>query len=171
MSIDFGSRWFVAQTHPHCEIKATVHLRRQGFTTYLPRYLKRRRHARRVADSAAPLFPRYLFVSIDLATQRWLSIDSTFGVTRLICQGETPSPVPQSVIDAIRCREDGNGFVQLIRRPQFAPGDNIRVIEGALDGCCGLYEGMSSRQRVTILLDLLGRKVRALVDTDFIEAA
>jgi hypothetical protein len=44
------------------------------------------------------------------------------------------------------------------------------VIDGALDGCCGLYEGIS-RERVAILLDLLGRKVRALVDTDLIEAA
>jgi transcriptional antiterminator RfaH len=171
MSVDFGSRWFVAQTHPHCEVKAAVHLGRQGFATYLPRYLKRRRHARRVEQTAAPLFPRYLFVSIDLATQRWLSIDSTIGVTRLVCNGEIPTPVPHPVIDAIRRREDANGFVQLLHRPQFAPGDKIRVIEGALDGCCGLYEGMSSRQRVTILLDLLGRKVRALVDTDFIEAA
>ena len=161
----------MAQTHPHCEIKASVHLGRQGFATYLPRYLKRRRHARRVEQTAAPLFPRYLFVSIDLATQRWLSIDSTIGVNRLICNGDVPTPVPQPVIDAIRRREDGNGFVQLIRRPQFAPGDKIRVIEGALYGCCGLYEGMSSHERIAVLLDLLGRKVRALVDNDLIEAA
>jgi hypothetical protein len=30
---------------------------------------------------------------------------------------------------------------------------------------------MGSRERVAILLDLLGRKVRAFVETDFIEAA
>jgi hypothetical protein len=30
---------------------------------------------------------------------------------------------------------------------------------------------MGSRERVAILLDLLGRKVRAFVDIDFIEAA
>ena len=41
-------------------------------------------------------------------------------------------------------------------------GDKIRVIDGALYDCCGLYEGMNSRERVAILLDLLGRKVRAL---------
>src|SRR5437762_12539601 len=84
MSIDFDSRWYVAQTHPHAETKASVHLRRQGFAVYFPRYLKQRRHARRIEKIAAPLFPSYLFVAIDIATQRWLSIDSTFGVTRLV---------------------------------------------------------------------------------------
>ena len=59
-------RWYVVQSQPNAELKAVAHLNRQGFATYLPRYLKRRRHARRVEIIAAPLFPRYLFVSIDL---------------------------------------------------------------------------------------------------------
>ena len=40
-------RWYVAQTHVHADQKATFHLGRQGFQVYLPRYTKRRRHARR----------------------------------------------------------------------------------------------------------------------------
>jgi transcriptional antiterminator RfaH len=40
------ARWYVAQTQPNAEAKAVAHLNRQGFGTYLPRYLKRRRHAR-----------------------------------------------------------------------------------------------------------------------------
>jgi transcriptional antiterminator RfaH len=171
MSADFGLRWYVAQTQPHAEKKASEHLRRQGFGVYLPRYLKQRRHARRVERTAAPLFPRYVFVSIELVTQRWLSIDSTFGVSRLIRAGDLPAPIPQTIIDALKCREDANGFVQLIRRPRFAPGDKIRIVGGAFCDCCGLYEGMTSSERVAILLDLLGRKVRTIVDTGFIEAA
>ena len=80
-------RWFVVQTQPNAENKAVAHLARQGFVTYLPRYLKRRRHARRVDIVAAPLFPRYLFVVIDMTAQRWRSIYSTVGVSRLICNG------------------------------------------------------------------------------------
>jgi transcriptional antiterminator RfaH len=169
MSADL--RWYVAHTLPHAETKASLHLRRQGFDVYLPRYLKQRRHARRVETIAAPLFPRYLFVTIDMATQRWLSIDSTFGVTRLVRVGDRPAPVPQSVIDALKGRENSAGIVQLDRRPRFLPGDKIRVVGGAFCDCYGLYEGMSARERVAILLDLLGRKVRVILDTEIIEAA
>ena len=42
-----AQRWYVVQSQPNSELKAAAHLDRQGFTTYLPRYLKRRRHARR----------------------------------------------------------------------------------------------------------------------------
>ena len=94
-----SSLWYVAQTHVHAESKATLQLRRQGFDVYLPRYRKQRRHARRVDIVAAPLFPRYLFVSVDLATQRWHSIRSTVGITRLVTNGDVPAIVPQAIID------------------------------------------------------------------------
>jgi transcriptional antiterminator RfaH len=171
MAIDFGSRWYVAQTHPHCERKACAHLARQGFVTYLPRYLKQRRHARRLDQIAAPLFPRYIFVALDLAAQRWLSADSTIGVVKLIRNGNTPAPLPQSVVEALKAREDTSGFIQLIGRPAFLPGDKIKVLRGAFSDCCGLYEGMSNRERVAILLDILGRKARTFVSIDAIEAA
>jgi transcription termination factor NusG len=45
---------------------------RQGFAIFLPRYLKQRRHAA-LEKIAASLFHGYLFLSIDLATQQWLS--------------------------------------------------------------------------------------------------
>jgi transcriptional antiterminator RfaH len=80
MSIELSSRWSVAQAHPHAEAKASLHLRRQGFEIYLPRYRESRRHVRRVETFAAPLFPGYVFVAIDMATQRWLSIQPTIGV-------------------------------------------------------------------------------------------
>jgi transcriptional antiterminator RfaH len=44
-------------------------------------------------------------------------------------------------------------------------------VEGAFYGCCGLYEGMSGPERVAILLELLGRKVRVALDSEIIEAA
>ena len=43
---------------------------------------------------ASPLFPRYMFVAIDVAVQRWRSIQSTIGVARLVCNGDHPAEVP-----------------------------------------------------------------------------
>jgi transcriptional antiterminator RfaH len=163
--------WYVVQTQPNAENKACAHLARQGFATYLPRYLKRRRHARRVETVAAPLFPRYLFVLIDMTKQRWRSIYSTIGVSRLICAGDTPTPVADEVVAMLKQREDAAGFVKLERPPPFHVGEKIRIVYGAFTDCLGLYDSMSDRDRVAVLLDLLGRKVRVLVDAEAVTAA
>jgi transcriptional antiterminator RfaH len=166
-----GDSWHVVQTHVRAEEKAASHLMRQGYSIYLPRYLKRRRHARRIDIVPMPLFPRYLFVAIDTTMQRWSSIQSTIGVTHLICNGEAPACVPNNVIDQLRGREDEGGFVQLDPRPRFSPGDKIRVVDGVFDTCLGLFEGMADRARVAVLLDLLGRKVRVILPGDAVAAA
>ena len=164
------TNWYVVQTHPHSESRAALHLSRQGFEVYLPKYLKRRRHARKSADVAVPLFPRYLFVAIDQMTQRWRSINSTIGVTRLVCTGSAPAELPPEFIAGLRQREDGQGFVQQLQCV-LSPGDKIRVVEGAFSDFLGLFEGMTADQRVAVLLDLLGRKVRVIMDAEVIEAA
>jgi transcriptional antiterminator RfaH len=166
-----GTRWYVVQTQPRAEHKAAAHLGRQGFGSYLPQYLKKRRHARRVETVAAPLFPRYLFVAVDIAAQRWRSIQSTIGVARLVCNGDAPAPVPEAILTAIKQREDERGFVRLERRPLFALGDSIRVLDGVFATHFGLFDGMTDNQRVTILLELLGRKVRVVLNADCVAAA
>jgi transcriptional antiterminator RfaH len=165
------SSWHVVQVHVHAEAKAQMHLSRQGFETYLPRYLKRRRHARRTDTVAAPLYPSYLFVTFNPLIHRWRSIHSTVGVARLVCIGNVPAAIDGAIIDGLRSRENANGFIPLERRPQFAVGDNVRVREGAFCDCLGLFESMGDRDRVAILLELLGRKVRVVLDEGFVVAA
>ena len=165
-----GATWYVAHTHVHAEAKAAINLARQGYSVFFPRYCKRRRHARRIEIVPAPLFPRYLFVLIDLASQRWRAIESTFGVHHLVRHGDKPALVPEQVIASLKNREDADGFVRL-DRSAFARGDLVRVRCGAFGDNLGLFEAMSDRERVTILLDLLGRKVRVVMDAEAIEAA
>ena len=168
---DLAARsWYIVRTHARAEAKAALNLERQGFSIYLPRYLKRRRHARRIEIVPAPLFPRYLFVAIDIASQRWRSIQSTFGVAQLVCNGEDPSAVSAAIVDELKKREDDKGYIQLTRRG-FAHGEKVRVVEGVFSACLGLFEGMTDNERVTVLLDLLGRKVRVIMDLDAVAAA
>jgi len=171
MSEAEGGRWYVVQTQVNGEAKAAQNLLRQGFEIYLPRYLKRRRHARKVDFAAKPLFPRYLFVAIDMATQRWRSIQSTQGVSRLVCNGEEPAAVPSGVLGALKAREDDRGFVRMEATPAFALGDRVRVLAGAFMDNAGLFDGMEDHDRVSILLDMLGRKVRVHLDADMVAAA
>lgn len=169
--VDADANWYVVQTHPNAEAKAASHLERQGFSVYVPRYLKRRRHARKIQTVQAPLFPRYLFVSIDLQSQRWRSIQSTFGVSRLVTNGDMPAAVPVPVIAGLKAREDERGLIIMAQRPSFAPGDKIRILSGAFAEALGLFEGSSDNDRVAILLECLGRKARVVLDADLVAAA
>jgi transcriptional antiterminator RfaH len=152
--------WYVVQTQNHSECKAAFHLERQDFTVYLPQYLKRWRHARKSEMRPTPLFPRYLFVAMDVAQARWQAIRSTIGVSALLCNGERPAPVPEGIVEDIRTREDESGLVELRLASPFKKGDAITVVQSALAGASGFFECFEDRDRVVLLLDMLGRQMR-----------
>lgn len=162
-------RWYVAQTQVRGEERARVNLERQGFHTYLPRYRRERRHARRRDSVQAPLFPGYIFVRLDLETAPWRSINGTFGVSRLVCRGEQPAALPEGVVEEIAARESDEGLVVLTPRP-FRKGEALRIVTGALADCLGFFERMADRDRVILLLDLLGRKVRVQAPLEAVAA-
>ena len=169
MSDIIDIRWYVVQTQVNGEAKAAEHLRRQGYEIYLPRYLKPRRHARKADFVARPLFPRYLFVAVDMATQRWRSIQSTVGVSHLVTDGSGPAVVSDRVVSALKAREDQKGFVKMDMK--LAPGDQVRVLAGVFMDSAGIFDGVADHDRVAILLEMLGGKVRVRLDADLVAAA
>ena len=162
-------RWYVVSTQPQKEERAHEHLGRQGFDVYLPRWRKRRSHARRIEWISAPLFPRYLFVGFDIDVTRWRAIQSTLGVSHLVCNGGLPLPMPNGIVENIRARETASGLIQI--KPAFRRGQPVIVSEGAFLDQVGLFERTDDNERVTILLNLLGREVRVKVPTHAIRAA
>lgn len=151
-------RWHVAQTQVQGETRAQINLERQGFQTFLPSIRKRRRHARRSDLVRRPLFPGYIFVRLDTAAARWRAINGTFGVRHLLCQGERPLPLPDGVVAQIQARQDDEGLVQLDPGP-FVAGQMLRVEAGPFCDLTGLFAEMADRERVVLLLELLGRQV------------
>lgn len=155
-------RWYVVNTQPHQEARADDNLRRQGFYSWLPLFRRPRKHARRTDYVLAPLFPGYLFVELDPEVERWRSINGTFGVVRLLCNGDTPLAVPDRLVEEIMQRRDGSGLVVLPPR-RLVVGKALRVAVGPFADLEGLFQEMLGRERVILLFNLLGRKVRVNV--------
>ncbi len=155
--------WFAAHTQPKSEEKAAQHLIRQGFSIYLPRYMKRRSHSRKIDFVSAPLFPRYIFDAMDVAVARWRTISSTVGVSHLICNGNKPVSVPENVIDAIRAKENEGGYVAVKEDPEFRQGQSVGISSGPFQDLTGIFHAMTDNERVMVLLEILGRQVRAHV--------
>ena len=153
-------RWYVASTHSKAESRALWHLRNQGYHAYLPCYRKRRTHARRTELVPAPLFPGYIFISVDIGETRWHPIRSTIGIRHLICHGTEPVPVPKGVVEEIVAREDEHGIVSAPSLPPFTNGEPVKVTAGPFLGQIGFFECVSDDERIVILLEMLGRRIR-----------
>ena len=144
--------WACAQTESRREHVAERWLKEQRFEVYLPR-IRIERHVRgRLVADETPLFPSYLFVRI---VDRWYSIGSTIGVIDVLRDGEGPARVPEPIITALKARER-DGVVVLETRPAFLRGDRVRIVRGALQGQLAIFQEMEPRQRVEVLLALLG---------------
>jgi transcriptional antiterminator RfaH len=163
-------RWYVAYTQANAELKALRHLTNQGFKAYLPRYLKNRRHARKVDTVETPMFPRYLFVHLDVEIDRWRAILSTVGISNLICRGVDPCSIHDEIIDTIRSREDTAGHIVLGQGDGLNKGDNIRIVDGPLTDHEGIFDSASSSNRVHVLLNLMGRSIQTEVPRNFVIA-
>lgn len=154
--------WYVVSTHPHQEERAHANLRRQGYNAWLPRLLRSRRHARRVDVTSAPLFPGYLFVRLDCQAQPWRAIDSTFGVRRILCHGELPRPVERGFVDALKQTTDEHGVVSMPGEG-LKPGQPLRLLTGPFAERIGTLLRLADKDRVALLLNLLGREVEVVV--------
>lgn len=164
-------RWYVVHCQSNGERKALFHLRRQGYEAYLPVYRKTRRHARQVQEVSRPLFPRYLFVGLDIEKERWLAIKSTVGVSHIVCHGASPAPVPQGLVEAVKSQEDEHGHVALADFEKFKSGDAVRLMDGPFADQVGLFSRIADDHRVIVLLELLGRSVQVRVVKDAVFAA
>jgi transcriptional antiterminator RfaH len=161
------ARWFVAYTERRGEALAIDNLRRQGFGAFCPWIRKTIRHARKTQAVLAPLFPSYVFVELDTAQDRWRSINGTRGVSHLIANGETPTPVPSGVIEAIRVRTDGDGVVDWTTTLHV--GQTVRINNGPFADLIGTLEHLSPEGRVRVLVHLMGQVVAVRMHSDNLE--
>lgn len=164
-------QWFVAYTHPHKEDLAQHHLHLQNFETYCPRYKRIRHHARKIDTIFAPLFPRYLFVSIDLAKDRWRSINGTRGIHYLLMRQDKPVVISTLMIDSLRMKEDDEGAVPVTSLMLFAQGQQVNITQGFFEGHTATFEKMNDNHRVKLLLKFLGQEQHIDIPLYAVDAA
>lgn len=163
-----SKKWYLVYSKPRQEDVARKNLDRQGFETYLPRVRQPRRRLSRRVLVVEPMFPRYLFIHLDAQHDNWGPIRSTLGVTSLVRFGQHPAPVPDDLIAAMKQREDEHG-IQELPVPDFKHGDPLRITDGIMTGYEGIFLARSGRDRVLVLLDLMGKYARVQVGQNAVE--
>lgn len=177
--------WYVVHTKPRLEAEAQKQLLRQEFDIYLPlfRVYRKPRKARAAVGPGAglrqapapaglnggrapgaesdlvtrePMFPRYLFLRPTRATQSLGTVRSTLGVSRLVMFGLQPAVLADELVQAIRQAEALREQAGLSEISPFQPGMPVILQDSPLAGAQALVHAVS-RDRVTLLLNILGR--------------
>lgn len=165
-----GERWCVATTLPRKEPLAAANLANQDYRSFVPIHLETRRHARKFTTVMAPIFPRYIFVILDLGGQRWRSVNGTLGVERLITDGARPSVVPAGVVETLIQSSDLSGAL-IYRSDELAVGARVKLVAGPFAGALGVLQRLDGAGRVQVLLELLGGPVKVTAARELVAAA
>jgi transcriptional antiterminator RfaH len=155
-----GEHWYAVYAQPHWESIAQLRLQDQNFRTFLPRHSMTVHHARRRQTILAPLFPRYLFVVLDLKRDRWRAINSTRGVTSLIMHEGLPAPIRSGVVETLVDSSTPEGEVRFCS--EMTPGRRVRLVAGPFAGQLGILRDLSRSGRVRVLIEMMG----ALIPTE-----
>ena len=153
--------WLVVRTKARQEGRAMNHLQEQGFKVYCPQ-IPKYDVLKEVAGKQV-LFPGYCFV--ESGERSVASIRSTPGVIALVSFGSEGKPalVSAGVLDEIRRVETFYGE----KSPGLQSGDVVSLTGGPFKGLQGLYS-KRSKDRVEVLLIVLGRQQRVLVPSSHV---
>ncbi|MBU3890378.1 hypothetical protein FM996_19805 [Methylosinus sporium] len=169
LTLQGDERWYVAHTLPRREISAQLHLGAQGFRHFLPTRLTTVRHARKLRAVYAPLFPRYLFIILDLGRDRWRSINGTSGVAGLVMAQDRPLAAPCGLVEALTSFSDAASASSSLE--DLRPGQKVRLIAGPFADALGVLDRLDDAGRVGVLLDIMGGGIRVKLARTWIEPA
>ncbi len=155
--------WYCARTKPKHEHIAAANMRRKlGLEVFHPRLRIERRTRRGMVRVNEPLFPCYVFVRCAMP-QRLNEVQHTVGVCSVVRFNQRMPTVSDAVIEDLKsCFDQGETKVV---RDLFAEGKEVFIGQGAFAGWnARVMRVLPSRERVEVLLELLGRLIHVEVD-------
>ena len=157
------SAWYCVRTKPKHDHIAAANVRKHlGLQVFHPR-LRLERHTRRgIAHVTEPLFPGYIFVRCVLG-ESLDGIRHAYGVNSLVHFGGDVPAVADCVIAELQACFLSEMPVDV--NDPLVPGLEVVVNDGAFAGMqASVLRVMPARQRVQVLLEILGRPTEVEVD-------
>ena len=153
-----GPRWFLVHAQTGRERIAQINLERQSYNVFMPWMWKSIRHARKIRTERRAFFPGYLFVSLDLGTQRWRPIDGTIGVLRIVKDGSQPLTAPVGLVESLLNMVADDGALSLTPA-DVAEGDTVEIVQGPFCDQWGIVQALSDSGRISVLIDMMQQKI------------
>ena len=154
-------KWYLIKTKPRQEKKAKQNLENQGYVAFFP--------IAKINDRLVALFPSYLFVQLNEKTQNFSPIYSTKGVSHFVKFGLNFAKVPTSVIEFIKTNQYITAEkIQDLKK--FKSGDKVQISDGTFKNYMAIFKCYKSDERVSLLMNLLGREQSLNIKKDSVIA-
>ena len=157
--------WYAVSVRSRHEKLVTRHLEHQGLNYFLPVYRSVRRWKDRRKELEMPLFPGYVFVSLNLRER--LGVLQAQGVMQFVTFQGQPAAVPDSEIRALESSMCAGLRPQ--PHPYLRQGKRVRVKSGPLAGAEGIMVRRKEGFRLVLSIDLIMRSVMLEVDEADVE--
>lgn len=160
-------KWFLVQLKPNSLARAQTNLARQGFECFVPRERRSVRRSGQFVTADLPVFPGYLFVTLDPEHGKWRVINSTYGVARIVSFGGHPTALPEGLVEEMAKRYAVAGGAP----PPFDVGEEVILREGPFVDFLARVEAVDPLHRVHLLIDFMGRQSRVVVSAQKLSKA
>ena len=108
------------------------------------------------------IFPGYVMVKMIMTDDSWYIVRNTRGVTGFVGPGSKPIPLTEEEVKSM-------GVEKTVIRLDFEVGQNVRVMDGPLEGFVGVVKSVDHElQKVRVVVSMFGRETP--VDLDFLQA-
>jgi transcriptional antiterminator RfaH len=159
-------KWYLIMTKHHKDAYAEEQLSKQQYTVYRPLIKKQKKIKNKNKKITESLFPRYLFIQLDIGLDDWSKVRSTKGVLNIIRFGNSFTEVPSEIIHLLKENELINRTASKELR-RFKYGDKITIKDGPFSGLEALFDRYKQGgDRIIVLFNMLNKMTSLNLSVD-----
>lgn len=166
LSVDAPFPWYALQIRQTRRALCEVMLAAKGVEYFSPCTLIQRQWSDRKKVLSEPLFPGYLFCSIDLSFR--LPLLQVPGVIGLVSSGRKVIEIDATELDQIRRAVSSGNPVEPL--PTYTVGEAVHILSGPLRGLKGVLQQVRSRSRLILSVSMLHRSIAVEISSSDLEA-
>tara|TARA_B100000963_G_scaffold360119_1_gene389813 strand:- start:466 stop:942 length:477 start_codon:yes stop_codon:yes gene_type:complete len=141
--------WLIANYKINEIKRVEINLKNQSFDYYLPKIVTKKHN---LNPREEVMFPGYIFINTDI--ENYSSVAFTKGIKNIIRFGENIAQISDEEIKSINLVEKSSRSDPLIQKIQI--GQEVNIVSGSFKGNIAKICSLPSKERVGILLRVLG---------------
>lgn len=159
-------KWFIVQIKPNSYDLASRNLVRQGFEIFSPKMSITKRKNNKFFLKEVLVFPGYIFVSFNPSLVKLITINSTYGVSKILSFNKKPAEISSDLVLRMQDRYIINHTIS--ENNLLQKGDNIKIYSGPFADFFAKVENVSINNRIWVILEYSGKRQKLNLDNNII---